>query len=121
MQKITAASLEWLENPEVFEVNRCKAHSSHAWYIAEKRKEEGSDGRQSLNGVWKFSYAVCPGERQADFYKEGFDDSSFDQISVPGHIQLQGYDSCHYTNNVYPWDGQEPLLPPMVSKSYNPV
>ena len=24
-----AASLEWLENPEVFEVNRVEAHSDH--------------------------------------------------------------------------------------------
>lgn len=122
MQINTTASLDWLENPEIFEINRIKAHSSHEYFLTEAGSREGvCDCRQSLNGSWKFSYADCPDKRQADFYKAGFDDSSFGTIEVPGHIQLQGYDSCHYTNTVYPWDGQEPLLPPMVSGRYNPV
>ena len=30
------ASLEWLENPEVFQVNREKAHSDHLFYEKEE-------------------------------------------------------------------------------------
>ena len=52
-------SLDWLENPEIFQVNRLPAHSSHSFY--EKESEALPDAamplRQSLNGVWKFSFA----------------------------------------------------------------
>ena len=32
-EKITQPQLEWLENPEVFQVNRLDAHSDHAYYV----------------------------------------------------------------------------------------
>ena len=123
MFRAANASFDWLSDPEIFAVNRVEAHSSHDYYVTEEGKQKGggSDCRQSLNGDWKFSYAEKPADRKADFYKENFDDSAFDSIQVPGHIQTQGYDRCHYTNTTYPWDGKETLLPPMVSEAYNPV
>ena len=33
--RITEASLEWLENPGIFQVNRIKAHSDHFFYEKE--------------------------------------------------------------------------------------
>lgn len=115
-------SLNWLENPEVFAVNRIKAHSSHSFY----EKEEWTEGtpmplKQSLNGTWKFAYAKAPALRQTDFYRMDVDCSGFDEIEVPGHIQMQGYDRCQYINTMYPWDGQEELRPPHISWEYNPV
>ena len=77
--------------------------------------------RQSLNGKWKFSYAVNQDERIKDFYKDDYDCSNFDYINVPGHIQMQGYDKCQYINTMYPWDGHDELRPPHISKTYNPV
>lgn len=117
----TTPALSWLGNPEVFEVNRMKAHSDHRYYEREEEIYGEMPLRQSLNGMWYFSYAENPGERAADFYKEDYDCRHFDQIKVPGHIQLQGYDRCQYINTMYPWDGQEELRPPMVSEKYNPV
>lgn len=120
--QVTEPDLGWLEDPEVFGVNRVKAHSDHIYYedreAAETKKE---NLRQSLNGVWKFSYAGCPAEREADFFKPDYDTEGFDEIMVPGHIQTQGYDRCQYINTMYPWDGQEELRPPHVSESCNPV
>src|SRR5699024_2155121 len=52
---------------------------------------------------------------------EDFNAEEWAEIQVPGHIQTQGYDRCHYINTMYPWDGQEELRPPKVSKIYNPV
>ena len=108
-------TLEWLANPEIFEVNREKAHSNHTYTT--------KDGnlRQSLNGTWKFSYCEHPDSRPADFYKTDFDVTGFDDITVPGHIQLQGYDKPQYVNTQYPWEGQESLIPPQIPQKRNPV
>lgn len=120
---ITEPTLAWLENPEVFAVNRVEAHSDHQYYESAEELEAGGRMalRQSLNGTWLFSYAQCPKRREADFYRMDYDTGSFDQIEVPGHIQLQGYDRCQYINTMYPWDGQEELRPPQISETYNPV
>lgn len=106
---------EWLANPEIYEVNREKAHSDHTYTT--------KDGnlRQSLNGTWKFNYTEHPDSRPADFYKTDFDVTSFDDIIVPGHIQLQGYDKPQYVNTQYPWEGHEQLVPPQIPKKRNPV
>ena len=108
-------TLEWLANPEIYEVNREKAHSDHTYTT--------KDGnlRQSLNGTWKFNYTKHPDSRPADFYKTDFDVTSFDDIIVPGHIQLQGYDKPQYVNTQYPWEGHEQLVPPQIPKKRNPV
>lgn len=108
-------TLEWLANPEIYEVNREKAHSDHTYTT--------KDGnlRQSLNGTWKFNYTEHPDSRPADFYKTDFDVTSFDDIIVPGHIQLQGYDKPQYVNTQYPWEVHEQLVPPQIPKKRNPV
>ena len=108
-------TLEWLADPEVFEINREKAHSDHSYTTKD------GDLRQSLNGIWKFSYSEHPDKRPADFYKNDFDVTSFDKIRVPGHIQIQGYDKPQYVNTQYPWEGHEQLVPPQIPKKRNPV
>lgn len=108
-------TLDWLSDPTVFAVNREPAHSDHSYFT-----EEGGL-RQSLNGLWKFSYSEKPSERPADFYRNDFDVSSFDEIKVPGHIQLQGYDKPQYVNTQYSWEGQEQLVPPQIPQKSNPV
>lgn len=118
--KESAADLNWLEDPEVFAVNRIPAHSDHFYY--ETREEmESMRLRQSLNGTWRFSYAENPSKRPEKFYEEDFDDSGFGVISVPGHIELSGYGSCQYINTMYPWDGRAFLRPPHTDPEHNPV
>ena len=120
---VSEPRLTWLEDPEVFAVNRKEAHSDHVYYENTEEMVLGADMplRQSLNGTWYFSYAKNPTVRVKDFYKKDFVCRMFDSIEVPGHIQTQGYDRCQYINTMYPWDGTEYLRPPMVSKEYNPV
>lgn len=116
------AKLEWLEEPETYEVNRKPVYSSHKFYQNELERKQGkTELKQSLNGIWEFSYAKNPSMRVEDFYKNDFDTSGFDTIKVPGHIQLQGYDRNQYINTQYPWDGLDELRPPYISKEYNPV
>ncbi|MBQ8012642.1 MAG: DUF4981 domain-containing protein, partial [Oscillospiraceae bacterium] len=108
-------TLDWLKNPEIFAVNREPAHSDHLCTV------NGQQLKQSLNGTWKFNYTEHPDNRPADFYKTDFDVTSFDDITVPGHIQLQGYDKPQYVNTQYPWEGHEQLLPPQIPQKRNPV
>jgi beta-galactosidase len=121
--RATSASLDWLSDPAVFAVNRLPAHSDHKYYasLAEAQRKEAMPWRHSLNGAWKFNYAVNPASRPVDFYKTSFSVSGWNEIMVPGHIQLQGYGQPQYVNTMYPWDGHEDLRPPHISSDHNPV
>ena len=79
--------IRWLDDPQVFRVNRLDAHSDHPFYANEADCAAGADSlRQSLDGVWQFAYAQCAAQRPAQFYQEDFDRSGFGEITVPGHI-----------------------------------
>lgn len=128
------ADIRWLDNPEIFKVNRLDAHSDHTHYCDKDSFLAGDKSLyQSLNGEWKFSYAKNHKERKEGFFEKGFDFNSFDTIEVPCHIELAGYDKISYVNVMYPWEGHEYKRPPyslkreadytgMFSESeYNPV
>ena len=102
------ADIKWLDNPEIFRVNQLDAHSDHSYYVdyADMKKKDNPLS-QSLNGQWAFAFSKNVASRPCDFYKEGFDDSGFDKIMVPGHIELAGYDKIRYINTMYPWEGKE--------------
>ena len=102
------ANIKWLDNPEIFRVNQLDAHSDHSYYVdyADIKKKDNPLS-QSLNGQWAFAFSKNAASRPCDFYKEGFDDSGFDKIMVPGHIELAGYDKIRYINTMYPWEGKE--------------
>lgn len=116
-------SLDWLTDVEVFAVNRIPAHSDHQYYytMEEARRKGEMNFRHSLNGTWKFSYAVNPRSRIEQFYESDYDAKGWKTIQVPGHIQLQGFGQPHYVNTMYPWDGHDAIRPPMVPIDDNPV
>lgn len=100
------AEIDWLDDPEVFRVNRLPAHSDHRFYRDMEELKEGKSAlEQSLNGIWKFRYSLNAASRPAEFYKEGFEYTDFDEIAVPCHIEMAGYDKIHYINTMYPWEG----------------
>ena len=103
--------LKWLSDPTVVEVGRIPAHSDHLH----------RENRISLNGTWKFSYSDRPEERPVEFYRTDYSVDGWDDITVPGHIQLQGYGKPQYINIPYPWEGVEQLLPPAIPTLHNPV
>ncbi len=101
------ADIKWLDNPEVFRINQIAAHSDHEYYLNyEDMNEQNRKLTQSLNGQWSFCFSRNAKSRPIDFYKEGYDVSSFDKIMVPGHIELAGYDQIRYINTMYPWEGK---------------
>lgn len=114
--------LSWLEDPQVFQVNRLDAHSDHVCFASLKEMEQGETSlRQFLDGSWRFQWSKAPDKRPADFWQEGYDDSGFGTIRVPGHIELQKFGQIQYINTLYPWDGHAELRPPKLDWEDNPV
>lgn len=116
---------EWNNNPEIFQLNRSNAHATLMPYLtvaeALKGRRDKSSFHQSLNGQWKFSFVESPDQRITDFYEKDFDHSEWDEIKVPAHWQLQGYDYPQYTNVRYPWEDTEDIQAPFAPTTYNPV
>ncbi|MBD1379466.1 glycoside hydrolase family 2 TIM barrel-domain containing protein [Metabacillus arenae] len=119
----TTPTISWLSDPKVFSVNRLSAHSDHCYYetMDEARSSSPMKMRHNLNGNWKFNYAVNPLIRPEYFYQLDFDSSGWGNITVPGHIQLQGFGKPQYVNTMYPWDGHNHIRPPEIPSDHNPV
>lgn len=111
---------EIVKDPRIFQENRLPAHSDHRFFMGEELSGE-SDCRLNLNGTWKFAYAKNPDAAIPDFYKKDFDVSSWVDIPVPAHIQMQGYDVPAYVNIQYPWDGHEYIEPGEIPSLFNPT
>ena len=111
-----------IEDPEYIHENRRTAHSDHRWFRNAAEAESGTSSfEQSLNGTWKYHHATSPTLAIAGFEDPAFDVDGWDDIPVPAHVQLHGYDRPQYTNVQYPWDGLEELEPGQVPASWNPV
>ncbi|GFI34141.1 beta-galactosidase [Bacteroidaceae bacterium] len=65
---------------------------------------------QSLNGTWRFHFVPEPSQRPLDFFKEGYDVSSWDTIPVPSNWEMQGYDRPIYCNVEYPHSNTPPFI-----------
>lgn len=117
--RVENASEAWLTDPTVFAVNRVPAHSEHRYYAHMPQGDERSDFRQSLDGEWRVEVVQAS---DIDFHEEpfvakNFDDSAFERIQVPGHLQTAGLMNHKYVNIQYPWDGHENPLEPNVPES----
>ena len=118
-----ASSTEWNGQPGVFQVNREAARATfYSFDTAEKAKAKDqtkSSFYKLLNGDdWKFSWAVKPSDRigvkDANFNQKDYDDSSWDDITVPKswqtYVKEDGswkYDPVIYSNQNYPWMNAE--------------
>lgn len=111
-----------IKDPAFFAQNRVKAHSDHHYYINHRELAEKNESfRQNLNGLWKFQYARNLAEAPAGFEAEDFDCKGWEDIRVPAHIQMEGYDKPQYVNVQYPWDGHEAIEPGEIPTQFNPV
>lgn len=113
---------ETVKDPEYFCKNRMEAHSDHVAYASwEELEKKETSFRHSLDGVWKFAYAKNYKMAIKGFEKENFDCHAWDDIRVPAHIQMEGYDIPQYANVQYPWDGREEIMPGEIPEDFNPV
>ena len=113
---------ENLKNPEYFRDGRLDAHSDHRYYASAIDMElETEEFKESLNGMWKFHYARNLKGVITGFEREDYSCMSWDDIHVPAHIQMEGYDVPQYANVQYPWEGHDEIHPGEIPEHFNPV
>ena len=116
--------LPW-QDEKVFEQNKEKGHATYIPYQsteslrADARYERAwldpteSTRWMSLNGTWKLKWNVLdenntmPGE---EFYGNEVDASSWDDIKVPGCLEMQGYGKPYYINVDYAFADNPPYI-----------
>ena len=113
---------DW-ENPFVLGINKLPYHAT--LQLPSKQKE--CKEIMSLDGRWKFRWSKDPDSRPVGFEREDYDVSLWDDITVPGNWQTQGYGTPIYTNMSYPFQRNRPSVtsePPRDWTAYenrNPV
>ena len=113
---------DW-ENPDVLGINKLPYHATLQLPSREKECQE----IVSLDGQWLFHWSRNPEERPKDFWREDYDVSQWDRITVPGNWQTQGYGTPIYININYPFVKDRPKVttePPRDWTAYenrNPV
>ena len=111
-----------IHDPKFFKENCMAAHSDHVTYKNEaEAMEQNSSFRLSLDGIWKFHYAKNDAQTIPGFEAEDYNCRPWDDIRVPAHIQMEGYDIPQYANIQYPWDGREDVWRDAVPTDFNPV
>ena len=111
-----------VKDPRYFRDGRLDAHSDHRYYAsAQEAEEKESRFTESLNGLWKFHYACNYGSAIPGFESADYDCRSWEDIRVPAHIQMEGYDVPQYANTQYPWEGHEEIAPGEIPEKFNPV
>jgi len=109
------------ENPEVFERNQVKPHTTLMPFENLDQALAGdrlsSPYHQSLNGTWKFHWAQNPQVAPEDFYRSGYQRADWSEIKVPSNWQMEGFGYPLFRNIGLP----HPIRPPEVPKGFNPV
>lgn len=117
-----AQTPDW-ENPAVLGINKLPYHAT----LQLPSKWKACKEIISLDGQWLFRWSRNPEERPIDFYRNDYDVSSWDKITVPGNWQTQGYGTPIYININYPFVRNRPSVttePPKDWTAYenrNPV
>ena len=105
MMAVAQETHDW-ENPAVLGINKLPYHAT----LQLPSKEKDCKEIVSLDGRWKFHWAKDPESRPVDFYKDNFDVSGWDEITVPGNWQLQGFGKPIYVNMQYPFHRDRPKV-----------
>lgn len=84
---------EW-ESPQQLALNK---EQPKAWFFnfasvesARKVLPDASEYYLSLDGTWRFNWVPNPGERPVDFYRTDFDDTAWDNVTVPMNWNVAG-------------------------------
>jgi len=115
---------EW-HDLQVNEVNRYPMHANFFGYENQTLALAGDKTRSanflSLEGTWRFQWVANADQRPADFYRMGFDDSTWAAMPVPGIWELNGYGDPEYVNVGFAWRGHFKNNPPEVPVKDNHV
>jgi len=96
------------ENPCVFKENKLNGHNlALPFDIEDTANFDTSKYKMSLNGEWKFFWQMGIENQPESFFKEDFNDTGWDSITVPCTWQMKGYGKPIYLCS---------FMPPQVSK-----
>ena len=111
---------DW-ENPAVFSRGQEATHAPLMPFhtLKEALGDRRKDSRYCLllNGTWKFDFSETPEEAPGDFYRPEYDAYNWQNITVPGNWQMQGFGRAQFRNVHQPF----PADPPRVPSEYNPT
>jgi len=107
---------DWV-NPQVVGLNRLPGRALLVpWPDADSADPDADFDaagpyHQLLNGRWRFRLYGNPAEVREEVAAPDFSDGDWDDIEVPGHWMLQGWDKPIYTNIKMPFDCDPPYVP----------
>ena len=109
-----SAANDW-ENPAVFAVGNEPTRAT-AYVYADRdaaiaNVREQSEWFKCLSGNWKFFWSPTPDGAPIGFQKQGYDDSAWGTMPVPGNWELNGYGKPIYTNVIFPFPANPPYIP----------
>ena len=104
------------ENPCIFKENKLDGHNLA---LPLDSDDHFSKYKHSLNGDWKFFWQMGIKNQPEDFYKENFNDTSWDEIPVPCTWQMKGYGKPIYICSFMPTQVStiEPIIPKVSHKN----
>ncbi len=92
-QKDAPSGQEW-QSPEAYAHGKEQPHATFYSFASDKNAlrvlPEYSEYYQSLDGKWRFHWVGHPDERPQDFFQTGYDDSRWDEVSVPMSWNVYG-------------------------------
>lgn len=108
---VLEADSAWAD-PDVCSINRAPMYASM-----------DVEGLQtvSLHGIWKFDWVENAWDRPVDYFREDYDDRSWETIPLPGIWELNGYGDPLYVNTGYAWRNFFKSNPPQVPMFQNHV
>ncbi len=112
---IDLAALRFWAAPELVSLHRLPMRSPLLSFddvdAARVGDRSGSPWFASLDGRWRFRLLDSPLEVPPSVGDRDLDDSSWDEVDVPGCWTMQGYDRPQYTNVQMPFDTPPPTVP----------
>lgn len=103
------------QNPKVLQKGRLPAHATLFPYDTAEAAREGARGASArylpLTGVWRFLLAERPDDLPGEFWELDYDDTDWDDLTVPCCWEMEGYGAPVYTNVRYPIPYDPPNVP----------
>ena len=119
-QEITFSSDDW-ENPYIFEKGQNAPHAFHIPYStraeALNNAKNNTENFCLLNGQWKFKWIEKPELVPKGFYRPTYNVKKWDDITVPGDWQMEGYGHPKFRNITHAFESNPPYIPDY----YNPT
>lgn len=106
-------------NPNMINQNRM---APHTFFFSQTSKSAALKSQwgesplvQSLNGTWQFYYSPTQAEKPEGYSLENANHIQWDEIQVPGNVELQGFGIPRYLDEEYTFDPNPPFIPEEMS------